>query len=72
VTENARLRAAQKVIAEQAEDDGLWFIAKNSSEAYLQQALRRLHVAIEGKTPDECAYDALRNALRDATEKTDE
>ena len=36
-----------KLVAEQAEDDGLWFIAQTASEAYLQQELRKLHRAIE-------------------------
>lgn len=34
-------------VAEQAEDDGLWFIAQTAPEAYLQQELRRLHSLIE-------------------------
>jgi len=38
----------KRIVAEQAEDDGLWFIARTAPEAYLQQALRRLHAAIEG------------------------
>lgn len=35
------------VVNEQAEDEGLWFIAETAAEAYLQQELRRLHAAIE-------------------------
>lgn len=35
------------VVLEQAEDEGLWFMAKTAPEAYLQAALRRLHAAIE-------------------------
>lgn len=31
----------------QAEDHGLWFAAQTASEAYLQQALRKLHAAVE-------------------------
>ena len=42
------LRAAREVVAEQAEDEGLWFVARTAPEAYLQQELRRLHAAIEG------------------------
>jgi hypothetical protein len=38
-------QAAQQVVSEQAEDEGLWFAAATASEAYLQQALRRLHAA---------------------------
>lgn len=33
----------------QAEDEGLWFVARTASEAYLQQELRKLHAAIEGE-----------------------
>lgn len=43
----------KKVVAEQAEDEGLWFNAVYITEDYLQQALRRLHRVIEkelGKT----------------------
>ena len=38
----------QTVVDEQAEDEGLWFMAMTVSEVYLQQELRRLHAAIEG------------------------
>ena len=37
------------ICAQQAEDEGLWFVAHTASEAYLQQELRKLHSAIEGK-----------------------
>ena len=36
-----------KLIAEQIEDEGLWFNAETAPEAYLQKALRRLHATIE-------------------------
>ena len=36
------------VVNEQAEDDGLWFMARTAPEAYLQQELRKLHAVIEG------------------------
>lgn len=39
------------VVNEQAENDGLWFIAKTAAEGYLQQELRRLHAVIEGTNP---------------------
>jgi hypothetical protein len=42
---------AQRVVDEQAEDEGLWFIAETATEAYLQQELRRLHAAIEAPEP---------------------
>lgn len=35
------------VVAYQAEDEGLWFVAQSASEAYLQQSLRLLHSTIE-------------------------
>ena len=37
------------LVAEQADDDGLWFQAVTAPEAYLQGELRRLHAAIEGE-----------------------
>ena len=41
------LKAAQEVVDEQSEDEGLWFDAKTAPEAYLQQEMRRLHAAID-------------------------
>ena len=59
--ENERLSAErsalQAIVNEQAENEGLWFIAKYATEAYLQSELRRLHEAIEGKTGDEIARE---------------
>jgi len=43
------LERAKKVVDEQAEDDGLWFVATTASEVYLQRALRRLAATIEGE-----------------------
>lgn len=37
------------IVAEQAEDEGLWFVPVTASEDYLQQALRRLHAAVEAQ-----------------------
>lgn len=37
----------QEVVTEQADDEGLWFVAETVAEAYVQDALRRLHRAIE-------------------------
>lgn len=51
--------AIKAVIDEQADDEGLWFHAETAAEAYVQQALRRLHAIIEGKTPEQCAIKAL-------------
>ena len=44
----AQLVQARQIAAEQAEDEGLWFQATTATEAYLQQALRRLTRAVEG------------------------
>jgi len=41
------IKRIQKVVAEQAKDEGLWFLAYYASEGYLQKALRRLHRIIE-------------------------
>jgi hypothetical protein len=41
---------ARHIVDVQAEDEGLWFIAQYATEAYLQQALRRLHAAVEADT----------------------
>ena len=35
------------IIDEQAEDEGLWFVAATAPEAYLQQELRKLHTEVE-------------------------
>lgn len=42
------LRAAKQMVSDQADDEGLWFIAETCAEAMLQGELRRLHAAIEG------------------------
>lgn len=42
--ELAKLR---QMVAQQAEDEGLWFNAATAPEAYLQQELRKLHAAVE-------------------------
>ena len=54
------METAKQVVDEQAQDDGLWFIPQTIAEDYLQRALRRLHAAVEGKSPEQCARDALR------------
>lgn len=46
---NALYRQARQLVEQQAEDDGLWFIAQTAPEAYLQQELRKLHKIIEGQ-----------------------
>lgn len=37
----------KELVNRQAEDDALWFQAQTATEAYLQQALRELHAAVE-------------------------
>ena len=44
----ARIEELEAFVAEQAEDEGLWFKSVYASEAYLQSALRQLHRKIEG------------------------
>lgn len=56
------VRAIRALVDEQANDDGIWFIAQTGPEAYLQQELRRLHALIEGVTPDDCARSLLARA----------
>ena len=41
--------AIKKIVDEQAEDEGLWFLSATAPEAYLQQELRRLHTEIENQ-----------------------
>ena len=43
----AKLETMKQTVDEQAEDEGLWFVAARASEAYLQQELRQLHAVIE-------------------------
>ena len=42
------LNDARKLVAQQAEDDGLWFDAVHVTEDYLQRALRSLAAVVEG------------------------
>ena len=37
----------KKMVDEQAEDEGLWFMAETAAESYLQHELRKLHAEIE-------------------------
>lgn len=43
-----RFLCAKGLVEKQATDEGLWFLAATAPEAYLQDALRELHRAIEG------------------------
>ena len=45
------LRIARLVVAKQAVDEGLWFHAETAPEAYLQEALRKLHLAVSKDPP---------------------
>jgi hypothetical protein len=45
----AEVTKLRDLVSQQAEDEGLWFIAETAPEAYLQEALRKLHRAIEGE-----------------------
>lgn len=40
-----------EVVNQQAEDEALWFDAERITEHILQNALRRLHAAVEGEEP---------------------
>ena len=42
-----KAKEIKKLVAEQAEDEGLWFDAETAPEAYLQHHLRALHFLIE-------------------------
>lgn len=46
-----RLVAVRVIARQQAEDEGLWFVAQTAPEAHLQQELRRLHAVIEKEEP---------------------
>ena len=48
IWQKAELAKLRQMVAQQAEDEGLWFNAATAPEAYLQQELRRLHAAVEG------------------------
>lgn len=45
--------ALKELINEQAEDEGLWFIAKYATEGYLQAALRKVHSVCEDALQEE-------------------
>lgn len=49
------MEEAVKIVNEQAEDRYLWANPLSAHADYLQQALRRLHEAVEGKTAEQCA-----------------
>jgi hypothetical protein len=41
------------IVNAQAEDEGLWFVAQTMPEGYLQEALRKIHAAIEDAPSEE-------------------
>lgn len=45
----SEIERIKTIVNQQAEDEGLWFVARTAPEAYLQHELRRLHAAIEGE-----------------------
>lgn len=49
----------RKIIDEQAEDAMLWCNPATAVGVALQRALRRLHAALEDKSPEQCALEAL-------------
>ena len=53
ITVLAKLKTMKQTVDEQAEDEGLWFVAATAPEAYLQQELRQLHAVIEAAAQEE-------------------
>ena len=43
IPDNEELVAVRELVEQQANDEGLWFVAHTAPEAYLQQELRKLH-----------------------------
>lgn len=58
----AALAEARRIVGEQATDHGLWFVAETLTEDTLQKALRQLHTAVEGVSPEDAARAALTEA----------
>ncbi len=56
-------KPTRALVNQQAEDEGLWFVARTAAEGYLQSALRELHQAVEDEQA--AAGDAAREALTD-------
>lgn len=46
----SREQSIKALIAWQANDEGLWFFATTAPEKYLQEALRQLHMEIDGRS----------------------
>ncbi len=47
IARNTPPQVPRDLVAAQADDDGLWFVAETAPEAYLQFALRALHESVE-------------------------
>jgi hypothetical protein len=60
----ARVKAVGTLVDAQAEDEGLWFVAATAPEVYLQQELRRLHVAVEAALAEGDAHCCPECALK--------
>lgn len=58
----AYLRRVRALAFTQATDEGLWFHAETAPEAYLQEALRKLHVAAEDRPDVESVPKQLKKA----------
>jgi hypothetical protein len=56
-----RLRQLRELVALQAQNEALWCVGVPIGEAYVQQALRYLHRAIEG----EWAFEQAREAIKE-------
>jgi hypothetical protein len=72
----SRVAALRSLVDQQAEDEGLWFVALTAPEAYLQQELRKLCAAIESDlladpTDAEQGIAGLQNALTAAGQEWD-
>jgi hypothetical protein len=66
--------SAREVVNRQAQDEGLWFRAETAPEAYLQQALRELHAAVESEESRELVAEAVvaeREAIAQLVEDAD-
>lgn len=54
-----KVRVLREFVDRQAEDERLWFVPARITEDTLQKALRELHAAIEGVSPEDAARAAL-------------
>lgn len=61
------LMQALQLIEDQAEDNALWFKAQTAPEAYLQQALRKLHGTVEEGCGVQTSYLGARVLVSEGT-----